>query len=64
MVQTTVTQDEYEELRQKHNFLCDMLQDMKLNPLADFEVFKVEETFEDEENEDSVEDNDNEEISL
>jgi hypothetical protein len=43
----TVTREEFEESNQKFNDLCDYLDSMKLNPLSDFEQFKVEESYTD-----------------
>lgn len=56
-----VSKDEFEDLISKYNDLCDLLDSMKLNILADFEELKyeledLEEDFEDTEELGEVED--------
>jgi hypothetical protein len=54
MVSDNILREEYEELKQKHNDLCEILDNMKLNPLADFDSCKVDEYI-DEENYEKIE---------
>jgi hypothetical protein len=58
----TVSREEFEDFKQKHNDLCDYLGEMKLNPLADFDIFKAEESYDEDElaEEDSNEEPDEE----
>ena len=45
-----MTKDDFiDEIISKHNELCDLLTDMKLNPLADFEELKIDSYLETEE---------------
>ena len=37
-----MNEEKFLEIKEKHNQLCDLLADMKLNPLADFESLRVE----------------------
>ena len=52
--------DLIDEIISKHNDLCDLLTDMKLNPLADFEDFKIDNYLESEEDLDYDDESENE----